>query len=183
MAWTSLIILVLPALVITPARAGGRVIDILMRDSAIVTGELLALRDTALIITPILNASEALLEEQPGSTSVVPFRNIARVTSEGKSHVLLGFGLGLVAGIGISAVIAGNAVDHSSWDAEISTTGDAIGAVIISGLAGATGGALVGLAASSPDLDLTGNQPDQLKKLRKSARYDKAEPPYLQTRK
>jgi hypothetical protein len=170
-------------LLLPGARGGGRYAEVFVANGSRYSGELLSVRDTAIVIGLVMDAPESVFMNDSTTVQVIGKSGIRLVQMEGKSYVLMGAGVGLLAGGGIGAAIgAGGRHDE----------GDVIGlgkaAEFVTGAAiGALGGLLLGLAvggaASSKDVEFTNQRGESMDILRPYARYQFGEPAVLKRRK
>ena len=181
MIWRGSVILAISASVIQSASAGGRAIDVYLRDSSVVRGELLSIRDTALVITSTPGAPDTMLAAHPGMVSLIGWRNVVQVRSEGRSNVGLGMGIGFAAGL-LIGVAAAQSVDANDPD-YYNTLTPKLAIPLRSGGIGLCAGALIGLTASSADIDVKPQPGYQFTLLRRYARYEGDEPEHLKARK
>jgi hypothetical protein len=134
-------------------------------------GELLVVRDTALLIDR--GGGYKMWEKQRiPEMAFVPFDSIQRVDVKGGSCLWYGAAIGLCVGVGIGAAAA----PASSQD----LGGMAMtGWMVLGGLGGLLAGSAVGASISSRDIPVTKETPGGFSSLKSCAKYDGDEPPDL----
>ena len=170
-------------LCVQSASAGGRGITILLRNGQEVKGELLSAREKSLLVSNLDNAKDWQLAEHPEFIQVVSYQDIQKVILKGKSHVLVGMGIGLLAGTLGGAIIGGIAFTDDT-DPEFNQVTRPFGAMVlgtVGGLSGLIIGALVGGAGSRGDRKINTERLQDLFYFRQYARYQENEPEFLKT--
>jgi hypothetical protein len=165
------------------AQGGGRYAEVYVANGSRYSGELLSVRDTSIVIGLVMDAQESAFMSDSTTVQVIGKSEIRLVQMEGKSYMLVGAAIGLLAGGGIGAAIGASGKQEKE---------DVIGPVkaLESGtgvLVGMVGGLLVGLAvggaASSKDVAFTNQRGESMDILRPYARYQFGEPAVLKRRK
>jgi hypothetical protein len=161
------------------ARGSGRYAEVYVANGSRYSGELLSVRDTAIVIGLVMDAQESVFMNDSTTVQVVGRSEIKLVQIEGKSYTLMGAGIGLLAG---GAIGAGGYHDEGDviglGKAAESVTGAAVGA-----LGGLLLGLAIGGAASSKDVEFTNQRGESMDILRPYARYQSGEPAVLKRRK
>jgi len=162
-------------------------VDILLADGATFTGEILALRDSSIVVAAPAGLAESALMSGTHSIVVLPHRQILSIQTAGSSYVLLGLASGCVAGCLVGAAIgSGKEVEQKQNDTfgceknseEVNNT--STGAVIGS-LVGALVGLGVGNAASTKGQVLVSAAQRDFNALKGVTRYPATEPEYLKS--
>jgi len=161
--------------------AGGSEIEVLLKSGIRYTGELLAERDSAVVLSMLKDADDKMLSRNPSVVSIIRIDSIAKVMEEGHSHLLVEMGLGLASGVVVGAILGLSGSKSKDPIANVFTQsiGGAAGAGI-GGLVGLGAGAIVGAATSSSDQVYQVTTPSGRAALRLSARYPMAEPSFLE---
>ena len=178
-AWIALLSLLL---CIQSASAGGRRITIMLRSGQEVKGELLSVREKSLVVTKVNDVSDWELTDHPEFIAAVSGQDIQKVIIKGKSHVLGGMGIGLLAGTLGGVIIGGSAgkTDNTTVNS-ISQPMFAAGGAVIFGLGGLLVGALIGGASSKGGEEINADSLQDLFYFRQYARYQENEPEFLKT--
>jgi hypothetical protein len=160
--------------------AGGSEVTVWLKNGARYEAELLAVRDSSILLSMLKHADDAMLLKNPSVVSVIKIDSIIRVMEEGHSYLLVGMGLGLVTGTVVGGVVG--ASESKSNDPIVNAFTQPIGTaadILIGGLIGLGAGALVGGAASSSDQVYLINSPSGRAALRLSSRYPEGEPDFI----
>jgi hypothetical protein len=181
------VVFILLLLCQTALSGSGRVVNILLKSDTSFVAELLAVRDTALIVSTAPSASEEDLWHNLASIRLISRRSIRSVYAEGASHTWMGVGIGVLGG-GVAGALIGSATsptDESTIAGAIvqpiaKTYNMGMGSVI-GGLAGGLAGLIIGSASSTPEISVVPEQPPYLQSLSKYARYQDGEPGFLKT--
>jgi small nuclear ribonucleoprotein (snRNP)-like protein len=161
------------------AIAQGSEVVILLKTGEEIEGELLSVRDDALVISKDVGAREYDLKASPDEISVIRRDSIKSVTIEGSSYVLTGIGIGFVGGVAVGWAIGSSSKSEDVVEDVLKPATTAISAAL-GGLVGLGVGAIVGAAVSRSDQEVSVAEPNKILSLRKSARYTKQEPDFLQ---
>ena len=171
---------------LSPAQA--KEVLILMRDGREVRVELLSVRDSALVICPLIDVSADVLQGNPRVATVVPLGSIDRVKVEGKSYVVTGLLLGALGG-GIAGGLIGSAVTTEPEQKHdvvgtilitpVERAGNTLTGVLVGGLGGLLVGGLIGGGASTPESVLDPRVRGDREALRELSRFPRQEPAFL----
>ena len=177
--FAALTILIILATVQVPG--AGKETELLLRDGSHITGELLAARDTSIVLSFLDNPSDEELQGALKNVRAIPYSQIQRLHIEGHSYVLLGAAGGLVVGVLAGVAIgAGSTSDRGNpWTQMVETTANSAGGAAVGALIGLVGGLVIGGAASSRDVDLDYNQKWDPMVLKPCSRYPVEEPEFL----
>jgi hypothetical protein len=159
--------------------ARGADVILLLKTGQEISGELVSVRDSSLVISTIEDANENDLLTQTAGIIAVRNEEILHVVIKGKSNVLKGMILGTLAGVGFHAVL-GLAIGANPLKAYF-TDADPVAreAGMTYGAVGLLLGTVVGAASSSRDR-LVEPLPDQdFSSLRPIARFPEEEPEFL----
>jgi hypothetical protein len=160
----------------SPADAKARRVTLLLKDSTTMTGELIAVHSTSLLVCREPWLSAKYLQAHPETVLVIPVSTLLRVHLEGHPNLMAGAGVGAIVGIAVGAKLANRGPERLSGDSDFNA--------FIGGLAGALPGFFVGMLlgglveSGEQDIDIT--DPDQMKILREAARFQKDEPEVFQ---
>ena len=161
--------------------ASGKEAILLRRGGMSVIGELLALRDSALVINVQRDASESDLQSQHGLIKVIRYSLISKITIEGHSNTLIGAAGGLAIGVlsGVAIGIGSTNPQNNIQTFGLTGISDAVGGAAIGGLVGLAGGLIIGSAASSRGVELDFSKKWDPTVLKPYARFPDQEPEYL----
>jgi len=143
-----------------------------------ISGELLSVRESSLIICKEHYATEVELANLKYPINTVKNDEIKELTIEGSNYIWLGLGIGIAAGFGLGVLVGISSFESGSFQQEAYTTyaGGGIGL-----LAGAVVGLIVGYFNSTEEVILQEVPPDYNWSILKTlARYPDEEPEYLQ---
>ncbi len=179
-----LLVLLLFALASTASElfASGRGIQLLMKDSSSVGGEILFVRDSELLLSKQLGASKKELERDSSLIAVIRFRDIRGGVLAGNRHILDGAGIGAAAGAVVGGFI-GSASVHEDPSGSSEQAWEKWGTTIAGGFLGLISGLAIGFIVGANIV--TGEQaidiadPVQVELLRAEARYTDEEPEFL----
>ena len=151
-------------------------IEVSIKDGEEISGELLSVRDSTIIICTEYSAAEEDLASLQYPINTVRTDEIVELKIEGNTTpVLIGAGIGLAVGIGL-VVLAGPYNPKPSDTEEASKT---CGGILL-GLGAFSLGGLIGALVSTEDVILTEIPPGyQFVPLKTLARYPDEEPEYL----
>jgi len=169
----SFIPIVLVVIAQTSLCAGGSEVEVLLKNGVRHQGELLAVRDSSILLSMLKNADEEKLSRNLSVIMVIRIDSIIRVMEEGHSHVLAGVGIGLFTG-----VIAGAALASKEQPTSNLTSYAYAG---IGGLAGLVLGGVVGFAVSGGDQEFRVDVDAGREALKSSSRYPYGEPSFLRS--
>lgn len=157
-------------LAMVPAIGHATDVTVFALDGRVLQGELLVVRDTALLIGQ--GGGYKMWEQQHHPNVVlVSFDSIQRVEIEGSSYLWYGALGGLALGLAVGAATAPSSGVLGDY-----TKG---GRIIFAGLGGLLVGSVVGGSISSPGTSVKANSPGGFGGLRSLAKYDRDEPAYL----
>ncbi len=159
--------------------AEGSQVVVLLDNGDRLTGELLAVNDSAVVVSHIAGASDEDLASGATGMEVIRNDNIGSITVSGSSYVLPAMGVGLLGGFAVGWAIGSSSQSENVVEEAFKpvTAGASAG---LGSLIGLGVGAIVGVAASPKDLVITVFTPDNLRLLREKARYGGQEPPFMQ---
>jgi hypothetical protein len=157
----------------------GAEVVLLLNNGQEIKGELVSVRDSAVVISTIEDIDEKELASQTASISVIKNQEILHVTVKGKSNLLKGMGLGTLIGVGSGALLGLASGDDPPGWFSFSAGEKAAALGILLGGAGFIVGTIAGVISSKgskeieplPDLDFSS--------LKSVARYPAGEPGYL----
>ncbi len=157
----------------------GRKIEVLTRSGGKKTGELLSVRPDEILLYPVPGVQDTLLAEQTGWIQRVPVTDISEVDAAGESRCLEGLGIGLAVGV-VGGVIVGLASgDDPPGFLSMTAEGKAFLGSVVFGAAGTLAGGIIGIAASTPDVNISHFRADDVARLKQLARYSVVEPQWL----
>jgi len=135
-----------------------------MFDGRVLEGELLVVRDTALVIDR--KGGYSMWEKgRQADIVLIPFDSVQQVEVKGSSYLWYGAAIGLALGVGIGAAAAPAPSDDFGGMAKS-------GYMVPGGLAGLLGGSAVGAGISSPGTRVTAKSPGGFGVLRDFAKSD-----------
>jgi hypothetical protein len=170
--------------------AQGARIVLWVQNQGEITGRLLSVRDSALVISTN-EASDNHIGAQIASISVIKNQNIQCVFIKGKSRVLISSGLGFLIGAGTGAIIgfaagddpeckeSGSPLAPAPWCLRLTAEGKAVIGGILGGVAGSLVGGIIGVAASTEDKAIYPNMNHGFSELKPLAKFPDKEPEYL----
>ncbi len=164
--------------------ASGKGIQLFMKDSSSVGGEILFVRDSAVVLSRQPGTSKKEIERDSSLIAVVRFRDIRGAVLAGNRHILDGAGIGAAAGIVVGGLIGrASAPDDPSGSSD--QAWEKWGSTVAGGFLGLIGGLAIGFIVGANIV--TGEQaidladPGQVELLRAEARYTDEEPEFLRT--
>jgi hypothetical protein len=178
------VILISLALPVNQLFGRGKDVKVMLRQGGMIEGELLCVQDSSLLVAAAMELARENPSDPTAGVKRIPISKIAVVTIEGSSYVLLGMGLGVVAGALVGGAIAASQAEEPRDFAEAmflpmaNTMGLAWGAMI-GGLGGILLGGIIGGAASDSERNITQNSPGGMALLSQFARYPDGEPEFL----
>ena len=156
--------------------AQGANVEVQLKDGRALTGELYAVRDSAiLVLLEEGNAPDDFKTTIPGYCRIET-RLIRRVIVQSESVVFESMGLGLLVGGGIGAVIGLASGDDPPGFLSMSAGEKAGAGGLVLGAGGALVGLVVGIAKSGNDREIEPLPDGDLSALKKVARYPTGEP-------
>jgi hypothetical protein len=158
--------------------AEGKELTFFLADGKEVEGELLSVRSGSFMVARHAGRLESELRQFPDIVMELPRDQVVMVEFPGRSNVLLGIGLGCIAGgiLGGALSSAGEPDNLGEAIAEPLAVGAGI---MVGAVAGIGVGAIVGLATSSDDHVVDIGSMQDLEYFRQFARYRNEEPDYL----
>ncbi len=157
----------------------GRKIRVVTTSGGEKTGELLSVRPDEILIYPVPGVQDSLLAGQTGWIQRVPVTDISRVEATGESRILQGLAFGFAVGA-VGGGIAGLA-DGDDPPGFLSMTAEGkavLGGFVFGALGGVVGG-IIGIAASTPGVNISHFRAGDLARLKQLARYPVIEPQWL----
>lgn len=125
-------------------------------DGGIISGNLLSVRQASILI---YNSNRQTNDNEPDYNLIhnVKQRDIEQLTIMGQSHVLMGMGIGLLAGIGLGTLVgyAAYGGDSGQTFADIGRAREAAVTGLAVGLGIFALGTIIGIATSTPDKVIT----------------------------
>jgi len=161
----------------TLALAGAR-LAILLRGGEMVTGELLEVKEDALIVSEDMGAFEDILKSHPNKILRVDKTEIKDLTICGKSHVLDGMTVGLATGLCVGALMAYDPKGLNATSSYLDRSGGGPIAMIVFGLGGCALGAFAGGLGTAVmrDRHIDVERRQNFLSLRELAHYKEAKP-------
>ncbi len=162
-------------------------VEITLGDGTKFDAEILSVRDSAIVVTRNVGASQQDLLADPGSVVALPFSQIAIVQTAGSSYTAVGLFSGMAIGclggcaIGSSQHVEQQKNDTFGCNAESEKTTNTLTGAALGGLGGAVVGAAIGGAASGAGQSLVTMTDRDFQVLRNVARYPAVEPAYLKS--
>lgn len=161
--------------------SGPEEVEVTLSGDVKVKGEILAVRESSIVMATRFGLSEEELMQNPKQIVVVRNERIAKVETPSSSYIGLGVLGGLAVGCGAGCAIGSEMVKQEKNDilgcnALAEQSNNMIAGSMIGGLAGTAVGAVVGAAVSEKGIVITGASADKLKAL---ARYQDGEPEFL----
>jgi hypothetical protein len=165
--------------------AGGKYVTIQLKDSSVISGELISVRENGLIICLSPGLSEDELSDSLQLLVGLNYNRIAQIVYKyinGPKLVIpifLGAGLGIASGLLISAIaFSGASSDKQdiigSWFSTLRYV-----MVAVFGAVGLIVGTITGISISNKEKNISNISSDKLEKLKFFSRYDKGEPEFL----
>jgi hypothetical protein len=162
------------------AVASGRKVSITLKDSSSITGELLAVRDSNLIINRELWVSEQKLQSNHDSLTIVPFTSAVRIHVAGHRNSWVGAGVGLAAGMGVGAFMGYHvSTSNSNWSSDRGF--NAVVGSLMGILPGFFSGMIVGAFVETDERDIDPRDKVEMGLLSKHARYQEGEPEFIKS--
>ncbi len=152
---------------------GARVI-LALKNARQVTGELLSVRDSSLVISTLKDSDEKDWTTQTGGIVAVDDQEIQKVIIKGNSNIEKGMALGFLIGAGAGALIG--SVSGGGW---VPPGTMAVAGGIVFGGAGFVIGSIVGVASSTGDKEIEPLPNHDFPSLKPFARFPAEEPEYL----
>lgn len=168
----------LQTLVPSHSFAKARRVSLLLKDSTSISGELLAVHPTSLLICREPWLSTKVLQAHPETVLVVPISALLRVHLLGHANLMVGAGVGAIAGIAVGARLANSGPERLSGDRDFNA--------FIGGLAGVVPGFFIGMLvgglieSGEQDIDIVDT--DQMRILSEAARFQQDEPEFMQSK-
>ena len=167
-------------------RSEGASVRITLHSGNMLDGEILSVRDTAILLARRTHMSEEALQTNLDVVSVVPIRSIRLVVYGGIRHAFFGLCVGLVAGGVVGGVVGHNAWSYRSADAVDTAVNEGlgklaatIGGVLIGGIGGAIVGLIVGGNTMTGEESLDPSKQGDVGRLQFISRYLDHEPEFL----
>jgi hypothetical protein len=158
-------------------RSDAKEVDIILIGGAKVAGEILAMRDSSIVIAIPAGLSQEELVAEPNMVTVIQDSQINNVKAVGSSHTILGLLLGMPIGALTGCVIGSNHPDETNNI----FNGYALGGGLRGCALGALAGAAVGYSLKTgSDLLISPSRRD-FRILDRVARYPIVEPQYLRS--
>jgi hypothetical protein len=165
--------------------AGGKYVTIQLKDSSIISGELISVRDNGLIICLSPGLSEEELSDSLQLLVSLNYNRIAQIAYKYRNSpklvlpIFLGAGLGIASGLLISAIaFPGASSDKQdiigSWFSTLKYV-----MVAMFGAVGLIVGTITGISISEEDKSISNISSDEIEMLNFLSRYDKGEPEFL----
>ena len=163
-------------------QASGARVTLRLRTETLITGELLLLSDSMLVIASSAGLPEDRLRTDTGGLRSVRLAEIEHFVFCGHSYVADGMLLGIVGGVAIGALVAYSPEGHNTDNVStLDPTGPGAEAMIVGLVAGAALGAFFGGTSSTDDTELSEPVWRRIPFLRGLTRYhDRATPEFLQ---
>ncbi len=167
--------------------SGSKEVEITLGDGTKFDAEILSVRDSAIVVTRNVGASEQDMLADPGSVVALPFSQVATVGTAGSSYTAVGLFSGMAIGclggcaVGSSQNVEQEKNDTFGCNAASEKTSKMLGGAAIGGLAGGVVGAAIGGAASSSGQSLVTVTNRDFQVLKNVARYPLVEPAYLKS--
>jgi hypothetical protein len=165
--------------------AGGKYVTIQLKDSSIISGELISVRDNGLIICLSPGLSEEELSDSLQLLVGLNYSLIAQIAYKYRNGpklvlpIFLGTGLGIASGLLISAIaFPGSSSDKQdiigSWFSTLKYV-----MVAVFGAVGLMVGTITGISISDEDKNISNISSNEIDMLKFFSRYDKGEPEFL----
>jgi hypothetical protein len=156
--------------------ASGARMTIVLTSGEQITGELIAARKDALLISRQVGISEDTLIADPGRITVLGRAEISKISIPGKSWIFDGIVVGLIGGVGCWGLMAS---DPGRPPTGLDPAGPGEKGLILFGLGGIALGVLVGATSSTRDKLVDVEVLNSLIYLQEFARYKEEEPDFL----
>lgn len=179
------IIIVAILLLTGSSLAGGKYVTIQLKDSSIISGELISVRENGLIICLSPGLSEEELSDSLQLLVGLNYNRVARIAYEYKNGakmfvpIFLGAGLGIASGfiIGAIAFPGASSDKHDIVGSWFSTLRYVMVAVF--GTVGLIVGTITGISISEEEKNISNISSEEIEMLKFFSRYDKGEPQFL----
>ncbi len=155
----------------SPLQAGGSKIAVELMNDAIVKGELLSVREDALVIAMKDYTEYTVKPEDQSRIAVLKFEDVRVVETPASSYTLVGTGAGFLGGLAITGVLLSSQEQTNPIDL-------VVGSMVI--LGGTILGFAVGELSSSPSTRTIVEPRFDFAKLKSHSRYPEGEPGVLQ---
>jgi hypothetical protein len=160
--------------------AQGADVVLLFKTGEEISGELLEVRDSSLMISTLEDASEKDLSTHSAGIIAVRNERIFHVVIKGKSNMLKGMGIGTAVGGGLGALIGFASGDDPPGFLSFTASEKAgAGAIVLGGL-GFLVGTVAGIASSSSDKLVEPLMNNDFSSLKPLAGYPDKEPKFLE---
>lgn len=154
----------------------GSEVCIYMNDGRETSGELLSVRENyLLLLNPMCD--DRLLN--PECINQLEAFDIDKIIIQGKSNLVLGIGLGILASVVTAAIIYSSNYESNSWLAGVAAANKSKTPIIISSIGLVTLGTTIGILTSIPDKTIEPFSEDDIVGLRYHSRYPEREPDRL----
>jgi hypothetical protein len=165
--------------------AAGKYVTIQLKDSGIISGELISVRDNGLIICLSPGLSEEELSDSLQLLVGLNYSLIAQIAYKYRNGpklvlpIFLGTGLGIASGLLISAIaFRGSSSDKQdiigSWFSTLKYV-----MLAVFGAVGLIVGTITGISISDEDKNISNISSNEIDMLKFFSRYDKGEPEFL----
>lgn len=175
----TLFILTMLFVIHSPVKAGGREISVKMKTGDHFFGELLSVRSDELLLSPIIDIDDSVLERDMSLIMRIPSSSIESVWAEGHSNVGKGMGMGFLIGAGAGAVIGIASGDDRPGLLSMTAGEKALLVGLGLGGCGFLIGTVVGAASRTAEIKMSYPETYSMTKLSREARYDDREPGFL----
>jgi hypothetical protein len=157
--------------------AQGADVSLLLKNGQEISGELLSVRDSSLVISTMEDANENDLSTQTVGIIAVRNEELFHVVVKGKSNIVTGMAGGVLYGAALGGVLC-SCIPAASG---LSTPEErAAGGAFVFGAIGFVVGTIAGIASSSNDKLVEPRMNNDFSSLRPLARYPDKEPEFLQ---
>ncbi len=163
-------------------KAEGREVTLILKDGTAITGELLSVRDSSLVVDVLNRAWEVDVPSHSKGIVVVRNHRVQSAVIKGKSNVLKGMGLGTLIGAGSGAIVGaarGDTPRTFPYGGTSTAREKAVAGAIGLGAVGFLVGTVVGLISSSRDKDVEPLLNQDFSSFRPVARFSEEEPESL----
>ncbi len=144
-----------------------------LRDSTIIQGEILVVRDSSLVASPKYHANENWLRSNIAALKAVPESRILKVALAGRTHAAAGAGVGAFVGALAGGKIGSNGLEGG--EKSLGMLGGGFLGCIVGGFVGIG----VGGNISSGAEEMSPQDSGWWERLRSAARYEEEEPEFL----
>jgi len=169
----------LPSVAFAP---GGDPVEvvIILRNGGTIKGEVLAVRDSSIVVSTVAAAKESELAYSAESFRVIGRAELQSVAVPGNSHLLIGAGMGAAGGLALGCATWEQKQPATVDDFVLDITGVSMfSRAATFGLVGCGAGGLVGAVLSRREQRMYLAPDSALAPLRKVARYNSGEPDFL----